>query len=184
MPVNRTKKQIEASRRNGRKGGIKTAQGKAVSRLNARKHGIFASAITDHDDEALRGIHRELAEWIKPHGPVEGILVEKLAHTYLRLQRCARAEAEYHISAWERPLDSLPALSSYADHLRLGMHASFFDAQEFERSVSLFARYDKTLTNQLIQVLHEIERLQRMRLGDDVAPPLVADLNVNGANGD
>ena len=41
-----TKKQVAANRRNALKGGVKTLKGKAISRLNARKHGIFASAVT------------------------------------------------------------------------------------------------------------------------------------------
>ena len=52
-----TQRQLEACRRNGRLGGPKTAAGKAVARLNARKHGIFASALTDEDAEELDGIH-------------------------------------------------------------------------------------------------------------------------------
>jgi hypothetical protein len=41
---------------NGLKGGVKTEEGKAIPRLNARKHGIFASALTS---DAL------LPEWRK-----------------------------------------------------------------------------------------------------------------------
>ncbi len=179
MPVNPSTKQIEASRRSGRKGGVKTSKGKAVSRLNARKHGIFASALTQYDQEEIQGIHAELVASVRPVGPVEEMLVEKLAHTYLRLQRCARAEAEHHIRTWERPLDDVSALIRWAERHRLGMHASWFDRGQFERGVKLFARYDTTLTNQFVRLLHEIERMQRMRLGDNVVPPVVADVTVH-----
>lgn len=173
-----TDRQIEANRRNAPGGGPKTDEGKAVSCLNARTHGIFASALTEHDQQELHGLYEELADSIRPAGRIEEMLVEKLAHTYLRLQRCARAEAEHHILTWEIPRNREYALSDYAKRLSLKMHATYFDAREFEQSVKLFARYDKTLTGQFIQLLHEIERLQRMRLGESVAPPIVGRLTV------
>jgi hypothetical protein len=175
-----SQKQIEANRRNAQKStGPKTEEGKAVSRLNARKHGIFASALTDEDQEELAGLHEELAAWIKPVGPIEAMLVEKLAHTYLRLQRCARAESEYHIRTWE-PKGGPLALRQYKNSVDRGEHASWFDRRAFRNSVELFARYDKTLTNPLIKLLHEIERLQRLRCGENVAPPLVGELTLHG----
>ncbi len=174
-----TKRQIKANRRNAKEGGPKTKEGKAVSRLNARKHGIFASALTHEDDEELGTVHEQLCAWYRPAGPVEGMLVEKLAQTYLRLQRCARAEAEYHIRTWERPLDDWDHLEQVADRRRLKMHVSNFSRADFQRSVELFARYDTTLTNQMIKLIHEIERLQRLRLGERVPPPLAADVTVH-----
>ena len=177
-----TRKQIRANSRNGRKGGPKTVEGRAVSCLNARKHGVFASALTDQDEEELAGFHDELFAWIRPVGPVEGILVEKLAHTYLRMQRCARAEAEYHITTWE-PSTEAYRVGWYVERRQEGRHASWFDPPQFEAAVNLFARYDAALTNQLIKLLHEIERLQRLRGGEDVPAPVAADLTLQ-ADGD
>ena len=79
-----TEKQIAANRLNGLKGGVKTEAGKAVSRLNARKHGIFAMTLTEHDSETVRGLLDELNEQLKPMGLVEQLLVDKLAVTWLR----------------------------------------------------------------------------------------------------
>ena len=177
-----TEKQIAANRENGTKGGVKTPEGKAVSRLNARKHGIFASALTEHDHEELHGILEELNEWLQPAGALEEMLAEKLALTYLRLQRCARGEAEYHIWAWEEERNSTEKERS-AWRKANGFHVTTFRADTFERSVGLFARYDAMLTNQFTRLLHEIERLQRMRSGQDVQPPLTADLTVHGVGG-
>ena len=58
-----SERQREANRRNGRKGGPKTADGKHRSRLNSLKHGLTSSTLvvlTEEDrqecDEDLRGI--------------------------------------------------------------------------------------------------------------------------------
>ena len=94
-----TEAQVAANRKNAKSAGVRTPEGKAVSRLNARKHGIFASALTPEDAAELGLIEERLAGDLRPVGAVEEILVETLAMTYLRLQRCARAEAEYHVRA-------------------------------------------------------------------------------------
>jgi len=69
----------------------------------------------DRDRKELHGLYDELADSIRPQGRIEEMLVEKLAHTYLRLQRCARAEAEHHIRTWEVPYDDDFRLRRYAD---------------------------------------------------------------------
>ena len=178
-----TEKQITANAGNAKKGGVKTPEATALTRLNARKHGIFASALTQYDQEELHAIYDRLAGHIKPVGPVEDMLVEKLALTYLRLQRCARAEAEYHILTWERDMDDF-AVNRWATKVRLNMHATTFKHSYFETSVNTFARYDTGLTNQMIRLLHEIERLQRMRLGENVLPPVAADVAVHLSAGE
>lgn len=170
-----TRKQIDANRRNGKKGGPKTPAGKAVSRLNARKHGIFATVLTEYDSEELRGVHEEFARALRPVGPIEGLLVEKIAHTYVRLQRCARAEGEYHRQTWEPSEYDRRRARERGEELEYD-----FNPGSFARSVAIFGRYDRTLTNQLIQLLHEFERLQRKREGEQVAPPVAADLAVHG----
>ena len=170
-----SKKQIVANRENSQKAGVRTPEGKAVSRLNARKHGIFASALTAQDEAEMHEVLTEFSDWIRPVGPIEEALVEKLAETYLRLQRCARAAAFYHELTW-RPHD-------YFDYQRKE-HVSNFDFDRFEATVRLFGRYDTALTNQLLHLLHEIERLQRMRLGDDVRPPMVCDVTVHEEGAD
>jgi hypothetical protein len=67
-----TRKQKRANRLNARKGGPKTQAGKAVSRLNARKYGIFLSVLTEADRQELRDIQRRLVEAIRPGGARRG----------------------------------------------------------------------------------------------------------------
>jgi hypothetical protein len=150
-----SRKQIAASRRNGRLGGPKTPEGKAVSRLNARKHGIFASALTPLDHEELRGVHDRCRAELRPVGFLEEAVVEKIALMYLRLQRCARAEAEYHVLTW--------TAHPSQENLLLADPASLFDRGHFETTVTLVQRYDTTLTNQFLKLIHELQALQDRR---------------------
>lgn len=164
------------------KGGVKTPEGKAISRLNARKHGIFASALTSEDAKELHGINDQLAADIQPVGPVEEMLVEKLALTYLQLQRCARAEAEYYIRTWEEPDMSSPwEYRQLKERRARGERAIPFNTDVFSHTVKLIGLYDMRLTNQFLRLLHEIERLQRLRAGEKVPAPVVADVTVDVA---
>jgi hypothetical protein len=78
-----SQKQIEANRRNARKStGPKTAEGRAVSKMNAMKHGLLSREIvvrgvnvreSAREYEALRERFRN---HYKPDGPEEEMLVE------------------------------------------------------------------------------------------------------------
>ena len=160
-----TKKQLAANRENGLKGGVRTEVGKAISRLNARKHGIFVVALTPEDSEEVYGTEDELMASLRPVGRVEEMLVEKLALTYLRMQRCARAEAEFHVQTWKEPIQDLDFdgwLELRKERLAGGRGVPF-EEEAFERMVKLIDLYDARLTNQFLKLLHEIERQQRLR---------------------
>jgi len=169
-PRKLTLKHLAANRRNARLGGVKTPEGKAVSRHNARKHGIFASAFTQLDHRELRPILDDLMEQLQPVGPIESALVEKLALLYLRMQRCARAEAEYHTATWAPDLRRRGRMNP----------GSTFKPWMFERTVELVNRYDVSLTNQFVRLMHELERLRRLRGGEKLPPPGAADIGVFG----
>jgi len=105
------------------------------------------------------------------------MLVEKLALTYLRMQRCARAEAEYHILIWRERTDSTWDYGVVGTGLDGEPYT--FRSDKFEALATLFGRYDTALTNQWVRLLHELERLERMRKGEAVPPPTVGDLAVH-----
>lgn len=93
-----TRSQIIANRRNGRKGGVKTAKGKAVTRLNALKHGILSNeAIIRRGDvpeseEEYRTLSRALVTELKPVGSIERLLVDLLLLWVWKFKRVVRAE--------------------------------------------------------------------------------------------
>ncbi|MGD0999080.1 MAG: hypothetical protein ABSA67_00160 [Candidatus Brocadiia bacterium] len=172
--------QVAANRENALKAGVRTPEGKAISRLNARRHGIFAAALTPEDSEELRVIEEDLVADLQPAGRVEEMLVETLAMTYLRMQRCARAEAEYHVRTWQEPtVQQDPyAVKELAKRRKRGERVVIFREPEFQRMVELIGLYNVRLTNQFLKTLHEIERYQRLRAGENVPPPVVADVTV------
>lgn len=94
-------KKTESNRRNARKStGPKTPQGKAVSKLNAMKHGILGQDFVNHapgSPESAGSFNLLLKELIREHQPVgvtERLLVERIAICMWRLRRAYRAEKQ------------------------------------------------------------------------------------------
>ncbi len=96
-----SERQKEANRRNGRKGGPKTREGKQRSRLNSLKHGLTSSTavvLPEEDrqeyDEVLRGFRDSL----EPEGGIEDALVLRLAQAQMAqppLALCRDRHAQY-----------------------------------------------------------------------------------------
>ena len=88
--------QIAANRRNARLStGPRTAVGKARSRRNARKHGLYAHAETPPPEDAAQ-IDLRTADYrrrLQPADQIEESLVRQLAFTQFRLSRIPILEA-------------------------------------------------------------------------------------------
>src|SRR5580658_2970911 len=100
-----TEKQSAASRANSQKStGPRTTEGRAKSRFNALKHGIYAESqiIFGESAEDLAELAAEYHEHYNPADPSERCLVDALIETEWRLRRMRRVEAgiweDRHIS--------------------------------------------------------------------------------------
>ena len=177
-------KQAETSRENGKKGGVKTDEGKAVSKYNALKHGILKELVSDYEQGFYDDITERLDDQFKPVGVLEKILVDRIGIYYLKLYRVAKAENEYMKSV----------LNPYQSHIRNLMGGMEFeetvvDNEGYTPKVGVFAveklsdtylRYETTIENRLYKALHELQRIQLTRNGEAVPPPVAIDIDVSG----
>ena len=90
---------VEANRANaGKSTGPKSAAGKAMSRMNALKHGLLAREVVVrglHDGERgsrFQALHQLYREHLDPVGPLEEMMVERIVTAYWRLHRVLIAE--------------------------------------------------------------------------------------------
>jgi hypothetical protein len=83
------------SKENGKKGGVKTVEGKAISSQNAVKHGIFAKYAVELDDTTFAEAYDYYAEEFGDDTPSRAMLISQLAILHIRLRRCVRFEKEY-----------------------------------------------------------------------------------------
>jgi len=91
-------KKIESNRRNSRRStGPKTQRGKATSRYNALRLGVFASSrlLPTESSADYNRAAKDLLEDCRPTGAVEKILADQLIGAFWRLQRIERAEQTY-----------------------------------------------------------------------------------------
>jgi len=100
-----SKRKLQANRENAKKStGPKTPRGKAYSRRNALKHGLFVRHITDfealHEDPwEFQALINGLWDQYQPIGKAEEIEVERIALCCWRLKRSWRYENAVNLAA-------------------------------------------------------------------------------------
>jgi len=92
--------QIDANRRNAQKStGPRTPEGRAVSKMNALKHGILSKQVLvrgvnmKESNRELTALHERFWQELNPVGPVEEMLVDQIVTTHWRLRRTLTAES-------------------------------------------------------------------------------------------
>ena len=88
-------KQTETHRRNSQKStGPKSPQGKARASHNSLKHGLTALQVClpNEDEDAFNQLAAALRDHFQPEDPLAEILVQQIAVSQWRLQRCVRME--------------------------------------------------------------------------------------------
>jgi hypothetical protein len=91
-----SEKQLVANRANAKRStGPRTEAGKALSRMNAYRHGLTAETIVigDEDPEAFDRLRADLEKEYNPRPGIESELVERLAVLMWRLRRIPTFEA-------------------------------------------------------------------------------------------
>lgn len=159
-----TEKQIETNRENAKLGGVKTVEGKEVSRWNALRHGILSQQVViktkgyRENRKAYDSVLQTITEALQPVGAIEEMLVERIATTYWRMRRVLEAEVE--------------VICGSGDYMPLGKQV--YLASERAQNV---ARYEANLDRILFRAIHELQRIQAARRGESVAAPVVLEVN-------
>lgn len=168
-------KQLEANRKNARLGGIKTEEGKAVSRLNALKHGLLSEVILlpEEDDAALLELGKRMRTELKPVGELELSLVDRITSNLWRLRRALKAEKEMMYE------DCHPKISFHTMDGENGKNlgeALSYDFANYDTYGKLI-RYEASIERGFYKALHELQRLQAVRNGQAVPVPLAVDVS-------
>ena len=169
-----TDKQLEANRKNAKLGGVKTEEGKEVSRLNALKHGLLSEVILlpEEDEDALLKLGKQMRTELKPVGELELSLVDRITSNLWRLRRALKIEKEMMYE------DCHPKLSfslEEKDGKNLG-EALSYDFANYDTYGKLI-RYEASIERGFYKALHELQRLQAMRNGQTVPAPLAVDVS-------
>ena len=173
-----TEAQIKANKKNSQKStGPKTAEGKRKVSQNARKHGLFASPIMIRgEDQGQFDLHRDgfLGE-MRPVGPAESMLAERVVNLAWRLKRADRMQDQalkmqikgdtldlvFRQVQWSyRDANGLPQEETYPkdDHMTMG-RAARNDIANY-RVLDKLMLYERRIENSMYKTMRELERLQ------------------------
>lgn len=157
--------------------GVKTAQGKEITRFNALTHGILRKSLTEYENDFYSDILKDLQEEYQPQGVIEQMLLERIALSYLKLFRVQKAETEYLKSQFNpRVIEDIGAIEFHYKVIKKGYIPTM--KQDYIETLSgTYSRYETTIENRLFRALHELERVQRARRGENTIQPLVVDVS-------
>ncbi len=159
-----SEKQLAANRENAKHAGVKTAAGKAASRFNARKHGILGELKTKYEGKLVDDYKKQLLATYEPEGFMECLLVERIADYCLMLARARKAEWEFMRTRIEPPISDRLGLIDYDEQ----SYRPTMKQEDVTYLVTVYLRYQTTIENRIYKAMHELERLQRMRRGEDI----------------
>jgi hypothetical protein len=153
-----TEKQLKANRENGKLGGVKTEEGKEISKFNAIRHGILRQSISEYEEFDLLNLFNSLYRDFSPKNTLEEILVERIAIAYVKLLRVAKAEAELMKTATDPTVESrLMDLEVYKE--KEG-YKPVVTISHMESLSSHYTRYETSIENRMYKAINKLLELK------------------------
>ena len=173
-----TQQQIEAHRQNAKLGGVKTEEGKEISKYNALKHGLLSKEVLleKEDEQNLIELGKRLRNELKPAGELEVLLADRIVANFWRLKRAL--EVEKNAMEWRKNykeisfgLDEEPESQKKKKQIK---------AMIVNDDMEKLLRYETTIERSIYKALHELQRIQAARAGEKPPAPLAIDVDVSG----
>lgn len=166
-----SEKQLEANRENAKLGGVKTEEGKAISRYNAIKHGLLSKEVLlgDEDETVLVELGKKLRLELQPQSEFELVLADRITANIWRLKRVMQIEREV---IEDQKNDTFNSKKS------IGRGFTSYDSVHNDTYNKLI-RYETSIERGIYKALHELQRLQANRKGEKVPLPVVVDVDIS-----
>ena len=167
-----SQKQQEANRTNAKRStGPKTVAGKALSRMNAHKHGLTAETIVigDEDPRTFDMLRAELEEEYNPRPGIESELVERLAVLMWRMRRIPIFEATLIELRREDVASQKRRYPNLEDEARkeTPYENTVIAFQNSQQTLGTLVRYEAALMNAFNRTLQQLLFLQDRRARDE-----------------
>ena len=159
--------QVRANAANAQQStGPRTEDGKAAASMNALKHGLRTTAVLlpEEDAESLAALHEELRQDLRPNGPMEALLFDRIVSAAWRLRRAYLVERGVfeRVKGTYDPADTQP---TFTQQLR----RKFQYACESADALGKLSRYENSIERGMHRSLVELRRLQASRAGEGPA---------------
>jgi replication initiation and membrane attachment protein DnaB len=142
------------------KGGVRTDEGKAISRYNAISHGLLVESVTEYEKVDYEAIYNELRADFKPRNILEELILERIAVAYIKLFRVTKAETEFMQSC----LNPSVELELIKPMLVKQGYESQIVSNEVEKLTSIYGRYETSVENRLYKAINKLVELKKMTI--------------------
>ena len=161
------------------KDGPTPPHGKAIASKNALKHGLLSQEVLmDHEEaDSLVLLSESITESLNPVGTMETLMVDRIITNVWRLRRAIFVETQ--TMDWythEKLLDFDNTPEEQMDRRYTKKILS-------NDSVEKILRYETTIERGIFKALHELERMQAVRNGREVALPSMVDMSLDSSFG-
>ena len=165
-----SQKQLEANRQNAQLGGVKTNEGKAVSKYNALKHGLLSEEVLlEEEDEALLIMFaKKLRTELKPETEFELLLVDRIIANSWRLKRAMKIETGMIKDGCSGGFGGEKSIGQ-------ALNYEFINNDSYGK----FTRYETSIERGIYKALHELQRIQATRAGEKLPAPMAIDIDVS-----
>ena len=140
-------------------GGVKTPEGKAVSRYNAQKHSILRTTVSDYEQVDHEDIYNNLAEDLRPVGYLQESMIQVIASNLIRLQRIAKAESEVLEEALAPMIQTEASVYNSVIGEAFKAYTSPVTTELADRLI-LFSRYQTATENRLYRAMVMYKQLK------------------------
>ena len=156
-----TEAQERANAQNAQRStGPQTDDGKATAARNALRHGLRSAQVLlpEEDDAPLAALRAALRADLRPQGPMEELLFERIVAAEWRLRRAMLVECGIFERTDDRfdPGDHQKTLNQQLRHKFNGACAS-------ADALGKLARYENSIERGMLRALTELRRLQASR---------------------
>ncbi len=162
------------------KGGVKTEAGKAISKMNALKHGLLSrEVLLEGDDEnQFLSLQTKLNNELNPIGMFEELLVDRIVGSFWRLKRALNVEKNtmdwYALEGDKFVFTEETKEQTFRKQVKNTLS---------NESIENILRYETTIERSIFRALHELERIQAKKQGKMVDLPGVLDISMEGSFG-
>lgn len=142
------------------KGGVRTAEGKSISRYNAISHGLLVESVTEYEKVDYEAIYNELQTDFKPKNILEELILERIAVAYIKLFRVTKAETEFMQSC----LNPNVEFTLLKPLLEKQGYEPQIVTNEVEKLVLIYGRYETSVENRLYKAINKLVELKKMTI--------------------
>ncbi|HNV97471.1 MAG TPA: hypothetical protein PKL13_04190, partial [bacterium] len=152
--------------------GVKTDEGKEISKMNALKHGLLSSKVLldDEEENELTELEDNIKNQLLPIGEFELFLTDRIISNIWRLGRVLKIES----AAMMLEKNSKEIIFEDVD-IKIKRTRDMLNSDLLDRVL----RYETSIERGIYKSLHELQRIQAIRAGKQVSMPIAIDIDLN-----